>query len=261
MSSPGVLYLMYHELELPGREICRPKDGYARYVVSEENFRSQLAAIHHAGLRGVSVGESLRMRNADSSAVVLTFDDGCETDWIAAAPALRDVGFQATFYLVVGFLERRGHLSKQQARELAEAGFEVGCHSMTHPYLTDLTPSELQHEIVHAKNELERVLGKGVEHFSCPGGRWDPHVAEVAKEAGYHSVATSLIGTNSPSSNPYKLNRVAVLRGMEDARFNRLCRGEGLLVLRTRQAVLSVGKRALGNVLYEKIHDHISRDE
>src|SRR6202521_3924488 len=156
MGTPGVLYLMYHALELPGREICHPEDGYARYVVTEKNFRIQLAAIHHAGLRGVSVGESLHVQNSDSSVVVLTFDDGCETDWIAAAPALRDVGFQATFYLVVGFLGRRGHLSKQQATELAETGLEVGCHSMTHPYLTDLSTSELRQEITDAKRELEQ---------------------------------------------------------------------------------------------------------
>jgi len=42
---------------------------------------------------------------------------------------------------------------------------------MTHAYLTDLDDRGLQREIADAKAQLEEILGKTVEHFSCPGGR------------------------------------------------------------------------------------------
>lgn len=253
MAPSGLLYLMYHELELPGRELCQQEEGYIRYVVHEGEFQKHLAAIRQAGLTGINVGEALRRRNAAASSVVLTFDDGCETDWTVAAPALREAGFQATFYLVAGFLQRRGYLSNKQARALAEAGFEIGCHSMTHPYLTDLQPAGLTAEIVDAKYALEQIIGKEVKHFSCPGGRWNKQVAEVAEKAGYASVATSRIGRNSSSADPLQLARVAVLRGWGARSVVRFCLGRGLFALGARQAVLSAAKRALGNSLYERV--------
>jgi peptidoglycan/xylan/chitin deacetylase (PgdA/CDA1 family) len=36
-------------------------------------------------------------------------------------------------------------------REFDAQGFEIGCHSMTHPYLSDLSEPELKREIVDAK--------------------------------------------------------------------------------------------------------------
>ena len=42
MSRDQTVFLMYHELERPGRPTCRREPGYLRYVVSEANFRVQL---------------------------------------------------------------------------------------------------------------------------------------------------------------------------------------------------------------------------
>jgi peptidoglycan/xylan/chitin deacetylase (PgdA/CDA1 family) len=244
---------MYHELELPGRELCQRGEGYTRYVLLERDFQDQLTLLKAAGAAGISVGEALRREESGASVIALTFDDGSETDLITAAPALREVGFHATFYLVSGFLGRKGYLSQRQARELAEQGFEVGCHSMTHRYLPDLTISELRREVSDAKTELEQILGRPVEHFSCPGGRWNRRVAEMAREAGYASVATSRIGTNAAAADRFRLARVTVMRKTSADEFTRLCRREGLFPLRVRQAVLTAVQSVLGNAVYDKI--------
>jgi peptidoglycan/xylan/chitin deacetylase (PgdA/CDA1 family) len=34
--------------------------------------------------------------------------------------------------------------SARQVRDLDAQGFQIGCHSMTHPYLSDLTEPELK---------------------------------------------------------------------------------------------------------------------
>ena len=54
------------------------------------------------------------MRSAipTNRSVCITFDDGCETDLIAAAPVLRESGFSATFYLTAGFLGTPGYLDR-----------------------------------------------------------------------------------------------------------------------------------------------------
>src|SRR5215208_922663 len=57
--SDGIVYLMYHEIERAGRELCEHEQGYIRYVVSESVFRDHLARLQASGFQGVSVSEAL----------------------------------------------------------------------------------------------------------------------------------------------------------------------------------------------------------
>ena len=158
MAEPSIVFLMYHELEEPGSALCHSEPGYVRYVLKATDFQAQMELLQSEGWRGVGVGEALHFR--DCKSVVVTFDDGSETDLLCAAPVLRRLGFGATFYITARWLGQRGHLSPGQLRELSTLGFEIGCHSMTHAYLTDLDESGLQREIAEAKAQLEQVIGR-----------------------------------------------------------------------------------------------------
>lgn len=249
----GTVYLMYHELQLPDRELCEGEPGYTRYVIAAPDFREQLAYLRGNGFRGLSVTEALGETRRKARGVCLTFDDGCETDLLVAAPLLKASNFNATFYVTVAHLGRRGYLTSQQLRELSGQGFEIGCHSMNHVYLTDLPLERLQTEIVESKDRLEQLTGKQVAHFSCPGGRWDKRVATLAEEAGYASVATSRIGVNAREVDRYCLSRVAVKRDISIAEFARLCHFKGLRLRQAQNAALASAKRMLGNSMYEKV--------
>jgi len=246
---------MYHELEIPGRSLCQNEAGYSRYVVLQEDFRSQMRWLQKAGWRGMSVSEALSFppQNGEQRhGVVVTFDDGCESDLIAAVPILKESAFNATFYVTVAFLGRRGYMTSTQLRELSASGFEVGCHSMTHAYLTGLDEHGLQCELVQAKKQLEQVLGKPVNHFSCPGGRYNGRVMQAARRADYRSVAHSRIQVNKSATNPFHLGRIAILRRTELPAFQEICRGEGLWKMQLREGLRSVAKQVLGNSLYDR---------
>lgn len=261
--SARAVYLMYHELAEPGRPLVDEDPGYARYAVAAEDFRQHLSRLRSAGARGLSVGEALAANGAKTNdekdaggnegGVVITFDDGCETDLTVAAPLLEEAGMKATFYVVSGHVGRRGFVSKSQLRELAERGFEVGSHSVTHSLLTDLAPERVRAELADSKDALEQLTGRRVAHFSCPGGRWSPLVARLAAELGYESVATSRVGANGRASDRFRLARVAVMRHTTLADFERCARAEGLLRRRAQDAVLSLAKRALGNGAYQRL--------
>jgi len=253
MPKGGAVYLMYHELETPGRSLCSEDAGYVRYAVREADFRQQLQRLAAAGIRGVSVSEDLECTHDGAGRVVITFDDGCETDYLVAAPILKENGFRAIFYVVAGFLGRRGYLTPDQLRALSLEGFEVGCHSMTHAYLTELDAGGLEEEIVASKNRLEQILGHRVEHFSCPGGRWNVAISDCCRRAGYRSVATSRIGVNRDGGNAFNLARIVVQRQTELTEFDLLCRGEGLWLPRAKQALLDGAKRVVGNSAYERL--------
>ena len=68
------------------------------------------------GWSGWSVGQALQ--GVAGSGVVITFDDGCETDLLMAGPLLHEHGMGATFYVTTGFVGKKGYLTVQQLREL-----------------------------------------------------------------------------------------------------------------------------------------------
>jgi len=257
MSKAGTVFLMYHELELPGRPLCHAEPGYVRYILRSSDFEAQMQTLQASGWRGVSVSSALQY--AASKEVAITFDDGSESDLLAAAPALIRFGFGATFYVTAGFVGTPGYLSPAQLRELSGAGFEIGCHSMTHSYLTDLDHAGLHREIVDAKLQLEQIVGQAVEHFSCPGGRYDQRTSEVVRQGGYRSMSTSRPHANSPSTDRFSLGRVAVMRGTGLESFQGLCRGDSLWKVRVGDAVRNGAKRVLGNRLYDRVRAAVLR--
>jgi peptidoglycan/xylan/chitin deacetylase (PgdA/CDA1 family) len=251
MAQPRIVYLMYHELELAGRPLCQSEPGYARYVLPIATFRSQMQWIQQSGFRGWSVGQAIRYPSEPG--VCITFDDGCETDLTSAAPILLEFNLNATFYVTVGKIDTGGYLNQTQLRELDAQGFEIGCHSMTHPYLSDLSEAELRPEIVDAKDRLEQILGHGIEHFSCPGGRYNQSVLTMTRRAGFKTVANSEFYANTKTTGSYELGRVAVLRDLTISQFSAVCRGQGLWKKQfSKQSRQSV-QRLLGNQTYDRL--------
>lgn len=250
-ADPHIVFLMYHELELSGRKLCQSEPGYVRYILPVDTFRSQLQWLVQSGFRGLSVSEALRFPSEPG--VCLTFDDGCETDLVVAAPLLQEFACRATFYVTAGFVDTPGYLTAAQLRDLDSQGFEIGCHSMSHPYLSDLSEPDLEHEIADAKNRIEEIVRHAIDHFSCPGGRYDRRVLAMARRAGFRTLANSDFHPNSSTTSSYELGRIAMLRDLPLAEFGAICRGHGLwkkrLQHRTRRGI----QRVLGNRAYDQL--------
>ncbi len=245
-----MVFFMYHELEAGGRPVCQGVPGYVRYVVREKDFRAQMKLLKDSGWRGVDVSDALLF---DPSSTAITFDDGCETDLLVAAPILHELNFRATFYVTAGFVGKSGYLSAGQLRELGSLGFEIGCHSMTHAYLSDLDDSGLRREIIDSRKQLEQFIGSPVEHFSCPGGRYNQRAIAMVHNEGYRTLATSNSCTNSSDTNRFELGRIPVMRETTLHEFESYCHGRGLWSLRFRESLRRTAKNLLGNNLYDRL--------
>ncbi len=254
----GTVFLMYHEFGRDGRPLCRPEEGYALYAVHENVFDRQLDSLQRIGLRGVSVSQALA--GIDQSQVAITFDDGCETDLLIAAPHLKQRGWNATFFVTVGFLSQPGYMTPAQVRELGDLGFEIGSHSMTHPYLDELDDAGLKREIVESKLRLEEITGRAVQHFSNPGGRSSPQSREIARSAGYLSVSGSRLGTNGERANRFDLTRIAILRTTSADQFEGIIQGRGLRSAAWKQTARELVRKSLGNRAYDAIRGRILGD-
>ena len=246
------MVLMYHEIGTLDRAPLDSSPGYLRYVVTRKEFAQQLGTIRASGLRGCSLGEMLSDQSHEA-AIVLSFDDGCATDLLEAAPLLQDAKFNATFFVVADLVGRSGYLSKAGVQELAARGFEIGSHGRSHRFLTQLSQPDLEDELAGSKHELEAMTGGVIEHLSCPGGRWNRMVAESATRLGYRSVSTSRVARNGPNTDLTRLARIAVRRGASPDRFAQRCRGKGLIREQVRAGLLSGLRRILGDSRYDTL--------
>jgi len=251
MPNPGTTFLMYHELGLPNRPLCHREPGYTRYVVSASDFCGQMERLKREGWYGKNVSQALQ--SYDGKSVCVTIDDGCETDLLVAAPLLKELGFGATSYITVAFLGQSGYLSHAQVRSLSALGVEIGCHSLTHPYLPDVDDARLHEETAQAKDRLEQIAGGPVEHFSCPGGRWDRRVLTAVKAAKFRTMATSRTGMNFADSDRFGLARVAVLQRASEQSVIEACSGRGLLGTQLKERARELVQRTLGNSAYDSL--------
>jgi peptidoglycan/xylan/chitin deacetylase (PgdA/CDA1 family) len=227
--------------------------------VPASDFRSQIKRLADDGWHGLNVSQATQ--SFGSKNVCITFDDGCETDLISAAPALKELGFGATSYITVEFLGQPGYMSHAQVRELHFLGFEIGCHSLTHPYLTDVDDTRLREETVGAKDRLEQIAGVRVDHYSCPGGRWDARVRTAVQHANFRTMATSATGLNFAGTDRYTLSRVAILDGASSEQVLRICRGQGLLLTQLKERTRQAARRLLGNKQYDAVREFILGEE
>lgn len=104
-------------------------------------------------------------------------------------------------------------LTWSQAREMEATGWVTyGGHTMHHPTLGCLTnPAEVRREVRESRTVLEEQLGHEIRTFAYPFGRpsdiGSDGVAAV-REAGYAWAMTTTPGQNTPTTNPYLVQRI-----------------------------------------------------
>jgi len=100
-----------------------------------------------------------------------------------------------------------GMLDWSQVRALRAAGHEVGSHSHSHPLLPQCSDSELERELAHSKEVIERELRAPIRSFCYPNGDWDARVREAARRAGYAWAVTTEHGSNPRGADAWTLRR------------------------------------------------------
>lgn len=85
---------------------------------------------------------------------------------------------------------RASYLRAAQIKSLADSGFEIGSHSVTHSLFTAeyMNESKINFELKQSKIYLEGLTGKPVNSFCFPSGCYNSKAIELAKENGYTSV-------------------------------------------------------------------------
>lgn len=86
---------------------------------------------------------------------------------------------------------------------------EVGSHTCTHPELTRLTEEQsLDREIGYSREAIARAMGRPVDHFCYPRGRFDDRVVAKVAQCGYMTATTTVYGLNARGADLLRLRRV-----------------------------------------------------
>lgn len=208
--NPGPFVLCYHSVSSRGW----------RFSVRLEALRDQLEELTatHTPITACQLEDFVRgsARLPDRSFAV-TFDDGYR-DVLDGEPLCRSLGVRPTLF-ALAHPERASadvteagleFLSYAELRHLHEAGWEIGCHSSTHPDLTVLSESDLTSEVFEAKQRLEAVLGDEVRYFAYPKGRYNARVAAACAAAGYQLAFSMDDGVLRSGANGFALPRIGV---------------------------------------------------
>ncbi|HLK65487.1 MAG TPA: polysaccharide deacetylase family protein [Bryobacteraceae bacterium] len=126
----------------------------------------------------------------DQRAIALTFDDGPSegTPHILDILARHRVG--ATFFQCGANVERL----RTVAREVSDAGHEIGNHSFTHPLFCFRTPAFMEQDLRRAQDSIQAHTGSRPRWFRAPFGvRWFG-IGGVQRRLGLTGVMWTIIG-------------------------------------------------------------------
>lgn len=160
--------------------------------------------------------------NHDDKKVALTFDDAYQDTYMNAFPLLQKFGFTACIFVITGYVgklnewdynwlgNKRRHLNWEEIKEMADAGFEFGSHTVNHPDLTRIPRQFVEYELKRSKEILEDKLGRRVDFLSYPFGRYNRYVQEEAEKIGYQGAYTLSPNPKEDGLRPFSLNRLGV---------------------------------------------------
>jgi probable sporulation protein (polysaccharide deacetylase family) len=97
---------------------------------------------------------------------------------------LRTYGVKATFFFVGTWVEKFPEL----AREIAEAGHEIGNHGYKHAHVASLNKEQLKALIKENESLLLQTVARTSNLFAPPYGEVNEFIAKTAAEIGYTTV-------------------------------------------------------------------------
>lgn len=226
-ATPGLTIIGWHRVD--GLQT----DGLSTGI---DDFRRHLDTLDAWGAQVLPLDEAVAALQAGAlpdRAVALTFDDGYASVVETAWPILRDRGLPATMFVVSGYLtgelrfgwdehephhDRHRLVRSDELRAVADDGFDIGSHTVSHPWLPCLDRDAVKHELVDSRVAIEELLDRPVRSLAYPTGGWTPAVRSVAAEAGYQVAITVDRGLNTARTPRLSLRRAFVPTDSEDLR-------------------------------------------
>lgn len=117
--------------------------------------------------------------------VALSFDAAWGADkTVGIINTLKEYNVKATFFLVGFWVEDY----PEEAKAVAENGFEIGTHSNTHPDMVKLTKEQMHLELETSMNIIKDTTGQTPKIFRAPFGSYNNTLLDTAESLGLKTI-------------------------------------------------------------------------
>lgn len=180
-------------------------DWPAALSITPEQLEEQVGHVLRGGYEPVTFSDAVIRSGEPGRRVAITFDDAFRSVGELAKPILDRAGAVASVFVPTAFPgsgrplawqgteqwlggpheDELGSLTWEELAGLAEAGWEVGSHTRSHPRLTRLDDDALREELSGSRHDCEERLGRECSSLAYPYGDHDARVVRAVAEAGY----------------------------------------------------------------------------
>jgi peptidoglycan/xylan/chitin deacetylase (PgdA/CDA1 family) len=203
---------MYHS-------IC--ENPYDPHAIPPEIFLSQMQFLQDRKKQVITLEQALVRIMTKATllgCVVLTFDDGYLDFYSNALPILERFQYPATLFIPTGkvggyadwdsYDKTKKLMGWDELVNSLHRGMMISSHSVSHTFLTQCDPQQLQDELVSSLQTLQEHLGTVSPALAYPGGIYGRREQEAAREAGYLcALGTSSHWRNGYDTDLYQLTR------------------------------------------------------
>lgn len=212
-SSLSLPVLVYHHIGTPSPGMTSAEKSF---FIEPEWFEKHLQYLQQNNFHTVHFSDIADYFSQGTPiperAVIISFDDGWKSALEAALPILQKYNMTATVFIPTKLIaEKPGkgmRMSWNDLAKLRDAGWEIGSHSLWHPYL--IKSRRVKLEVEESKKILEEKLGISVTTFAYPFGASNEHIEKTVREAGYSMARSYTSGSGITRENLFRIPVVKV---------------------------------------------------
>jgi peptidoglycan/xylan/chitin deacetylase (PgdA/CDA1 family) len=210
----SVPILMYHVIAPPPAGAPFP----GLYVPPAE-FAEEMQALKDAGWHAVTPDQvraywTRGIPLGPGKPIVLSFDNGYESQYTQALPVLRRMGWVGEENIqLTGLPPSQGGIGQHEIRQLVSDGWELDTQGFSHADLITLDAAELHYQVAVSRAVIQHRYHVPVNWFCYPSG----HYNAAVRAAGYVGSTTVVPGWAKRDEDPYRLPRLRVLGGTSGA--------------------------------------------
>lgn len=119
--------------------------------------------------------------------IMLTFDDTKLDQYTVAIPEMKKYGFKGVFFIMTVSLGKPNYMSKNQVKELSDAGHVIGSHTYDHQNVKKYQSEDWITQIEKPTKTLKEITGKDIKYFAYPFGLWNKEAIPELKKRGFNA--------------------------------------------------------------------------
>ncbi len=220
--------LLYHEFY----EQEPPKELYG-LISTPDKFEQDVRYMLGEGYTFISLDRLIAYRNGvkgiPEKSVVLTFDDGYESNYTMIYPILKKYHIPATIFVIEDKIGTARYFDWDAAKTMNDAGLvSIYSHGHSHVDMTQLDVEVFRDKTANNLNLMEERLGNDVRAvYSYPLGFYNDATNDVLQELGVTFYMTTNLGLNTQKQlEQGGLHRAYVAHNFDNTKLKEILTGK-----------------------------------